>query len=68
MDMATTFADTFHDVSLLRHDDVYSWTCHLCSSWGHGARTETAALDEIADHVALFCPDTGARSTLADCS
>jgi hypothetical protein len=54
-----TLAEILHDVALVRHGtgvgSVYSWTCQLCPSWGHGATTEHAALTEIADHVSLYC-------------
>lgn len=57
--MATRLVDVLHDVALIEHHtgtgSVWSWTCQLCSSWGYGAHTETAALTEIADHVTLFC-------------
>lgn len=57
--MTTRLADILDDVALIEHGTgtgtVWSWSCQLCSSWGHGATTERSALDEIADHVSLFC-------------
>lgn len=68
--MTTRLDDVLHDVALFSHGTgtatVWSWSCQLCSSWGHGARTEHAALSEIADHVSLFCPTAGESRDGAD--
>ena len=54
-----TLAEILQDVALVQHGtgvgSVYSWSCQLCPSWGHGATTEHAALTEIADHRSLYC-------------
>lgn len=61
--MATRLVEILHDVALIEHPDttgsVWSWRCQLCPGWGHGARTEHAALSEIADHRSLFCQSSG---------
>jgi hypothetical protein len=58
--MTTRLVDLLHDVALIEHStgtgSVWSWSCQLCPSWGHGATSEHAALTEIADHVSIFCP------------
>lgn len=60
MAAVTRLDDVLHDVALMEHGTgtgtVYSWTCLLCSGWGHGSTTQHGALVEIADHVSLFCP------------
>lgn len=55
--MPTHLVDILHDVAVFQHGAVWSWRCQLCPSWGHGATSEHDALLEVADHVALYCPE-----------